>query len=167
MGVRIFKILWYFCEMKYGMIWAAVWKKQLNVMCAQRRLRSAWASAQSGQSLLCAQWVARDPSFIHADSEDSDQTGQMPRLIWVFAGRTVISFVLSSMGIIFTYHCFIIFVRFRIDTDNHPHSPVTFKVVLEQMGQLGVSVWYHLQHRTKLMSHRCRKGISWMDELWF
>ena len=30
---------------------------------------------------LCAQWVAKDPSFLHADSEDSDQTGRMPRLI--------------------------------------------------------------------------------------
>ena len=25
-------------------------------------------------------WVAKNPSFLHADSEDSDQTGQMPRL---------------------------------------------------------------------------------------
>ena len=33
-------------------------------------------------------WVAEDPMFHHADSEDSDQTGRMPRLIWVFAGRT-------------------------------------------------------------------------------
>ena len=33
------------------------------------------------KSLLCAQWVATDPSFLHADSEDSDQTGRMPRLI--------------------------------------------------------------------------------------
>ena len=31
--------------------------------------------------------VATDPSFLHANSEDSDQTGRMPRLIWVFAGR--------------------------------------------------------------------------------
>ena len=37
---------------------------------------------------LCAQWVAKDRSFLHTDSEDSDQTGRMPRLIWVFAGRT-------------------------------------------------------------------------------
>ena len=36
----------------------------------------------------CAQWVVKDPSFLHADSEDSDQTGRMPRLIRVFAGRT-------------------------------------------------------------------------------
>ena len=27
------------------------------------------------ESSLCAQWVATDPSFLHADSEDSDQTG--------------------------------------------------------------------------------------------
>ena len=50
-------------------------------MCAQRRLRSAWASAQSVQSSLCAQWVAKDPSFLYVDSKDSDQTGLMPRLI--------------------------------------------------------------------------------------
>ena len=36
---------------------------------------------------LCAQWVAKDLSFLHADSEDSDQTGRMPRLVWVFGGR--------------------------------------------------------------------------------
>ena len=29
-------------------------------------------------SSLCAQWVAKDPSFLHADSEDSDQTGRCP-----------------------------------------------------------------------------------------
>ena len=64
----------------------------------QQRLRSAWASAQSDQSSLCAQWVAKDPSFLHADSEDSDQTGRMPRLIWVFAGRTLVLLVLSCRG---------------------------------------------------------------------
>ena len=37
---------------------------------------------------LCAKWVAKDPSFLHADSEDSDQTGWTPRLIWDFTGRT-------------------------------------------------------------------------------
>ena len=33
-----------------------------------------------------------------AHSEDSDQTGRMPRLIWVFAGRTLILLVLSCRG---------------------------------------------------------------------
>ena len=29
------------------------------------------------ESSLCAQWEAKDPRFLHADSEDSDQTGRM------------------------------------------------------------------------------------------
>ena len=33
-----------------------------------------------------------------AHCEDSDQTGRMPRLIWVFAGRTVTLLVLSRGG---------------------------------------------------------------------
>ena len=48
------------------------------------------------KSWLCTQWVGKDPSFLHADSEDSDQTGRMPRLIWVFAGCTLL--VLSRHG---------------------------------------------------------------------
>ena len=77
--------------------WASTWLSRLMTkptkwLCAQRRLRSALASAQSDQSLseysLCAQWVAKGPRFLHADSEDSDQTGRMPRLIWVFTWRT-------------------------------------------------------------------------------
>ena len=32
--------------------------------------------------------MAKDPRFLHADSEDSDQSGQMPRQIRVFAGHT-------------------------------------------------------------------------------
>ena len=54
--------------------------KPTKWLCAQQRLRSAWVT----------QWVAKDPSLLHADSEDSDQTGRRPRLIWVFAGSTVI-----------------------------------------------------------------------------
>ena len=74
-------------------------------MCAQRRLRSAWASAsedsdQPGHSpsLINAQWVAKGPRFLHADSEDSDQTGLLPRLIRVFAVRTFTLLVLSCRG---------------------------------------------------------------------
>ena len=51
------------------------------------------------ESLLCALWVAKDPRCLHADSEDSDQTGRMPRLIWVFARRTdhFIGFVMQQL----------------------------------------------------------------------
>ena len=36
----------------------------------------------------CVQWVAKDPVLLQADSEDSDQTARLSRLIWVFAGHT-------------------------------------------------------------------------------
>ena len=48
------------------------------------------------ESLLYALWVAKGPSFLHADSVDSDQTGRM--LIWVFAWHTSILLVLSWGG---------------------------------------------------------------------
>ena len=47
------------------------------------------------ESLLSA-WRKLGSLATHwAHSEDSDQTGQMPRLIWVFAGSTVTLLVLS------------------------------------------------------------------------
>ena len=30
---------------------------------------------------LGALWIAKDPMFLQADNEDSNQTGQMPRMI--------------------------------------------------------------------------------------
>ena len=56
-------------------------------------IRPVWS-----ESLLCAHWVAKDPGFLHADSEDSDQTWLMPRLIWVSAWHTLTLFVLSCRG---------------------------------------------------------------------
>ena len=70
------------------MIWATAWQNQQNDLCTQQRPRSAWASTQSDKNSLCAQWVAKDPRFRQVDSKDSDQSGWMPRLIWVVAGRT-------------------------------------------------------------------------------
>ena len=43
-------------------------------------------------------WIAEDLSFLQAGSENSDQTVRMPRLIWVFAGHTLILLVLSCRG---------------------------------------------------------------------
>ena len=60
-------------------------------------IRPVWS-----ESSLCTQWVAKDPSFLHADNEDSDQTMRMPKLMWVFAGRTLILLVLSCRGSYFT-----------------------------------------------------------------
>ena len=69
-------------------IWAASWQNQQNGMCAQWKLGSAWASPQSDQSSLSA-WRKLGSLATHwVHSEDSDQTGRMPRLIWVFTGHT-------------------------------------------------------------------------------
>ena len=80
------RILWFasegrLCEqqMLAVLFFNRLMTKPTEWLCAQRRLRSAcpvWS-----ESLLCTQWVAKDPSFLHADSKDSDQSGQMPRLI--------------------------------------------------------------------------------------
>ena len=56
-------------------------------------IRPVWS-----ESSMRAQWVAKNPSFLHANSEDSDQPGWMPRLIWVYAGRTLTLLVLSCRG---------------------------------------------------------------------
>ena len=67
---------------------------KMTVRPAKTQIRPVWS-----ESSLCAKWVAKDPSFFHADSEDSDQTGRMPRLIWVFAWRTChfIGFVMRRL----------------------------------------------------------------------
>ena len=71
------------------------------------------------ETLLSAQEVAENPSFLHADSEDSDQTGLMPRLIWVVSGRTChfVSFVMHWLNFIFIenygYICYILETVFK------------------------------------------------------
>ena len=54
----------------------------------------SWLSAWRNLGSLATHW---------AHSEDSDQTGRMPRLICVFAGRTLILLVLSCRGSHFIY----------------------------------------------------------------
>ena len=51
------------------------------------------------ESSLCALWVSKDPNFLHADSEDADKTGRMPRLIRVFTGYTghFVNFVMLQL----------------------------------------------------------------------
>ena len=63
----------------------------------KKKKKKMWTSIRPvwSESSLCAQCVAKNPMLLHADSEDSDQTGRMPRLIWVFARRTAILLVLS------------------------------------------------------------------------
>ena len=50
---------------------------EMNVRTAKTQISLGICPVWS-ESSLCAQWVAKDPSFLHADSEDSDQTGAQP-----------------------------------------------------------------------------------------
>ena len=77
------------CALPDFLIWAATWQSQQNSLCAQRRLRSAWASTQSDAESSLSAWRKFGSLANHwVHSEDSDQTGQMPRLIWAFTGHT-------------------------------------------------------------------------------
>ena len=66
-------------------------------------IRPVWS-----ESSLCAQLVAQDQSFLHADSEDSDRTWRM--LIWVFAGRTChfVGFVMLRLMWFYFFHLFLL-----------------------------------------------------------
>ena len=73
--------------------------KPTKCLCAQKRLRLAWVSIQSDQSLRCPHEESFGPELpTERTAKDSDQTGRMPRLIRVFAGRTVILLILSWGG---------------------------------------------------------------------
>ena len=80
--------------------------EQLHVKTNKMTVHPAKAQISLGicpvwlESSLSVQWVAKDWSFLHADSEDSDQTGQMPRLIRVFAGCTChfVGFVMRRLN---------------------------------------------------------------------
>ena len=69
--------------------WAASCQNQQNDCASSEDSDQPGLPQVLSKSSLCAQCVAKGQSFLHADSEDSDQSGRMPRLIGVFAGRTV------------------------------------------------------------------------------
>ena len=87
--------------------------KTTKWMCVQWRLRSAWASAQSDQSSVCTQWLAKDPSFLHADSE-TDQIGWCPGWSESSLGAFAILLVLPWSGSIL--FCWVVSLWQRIKT---------------------------------------------------
>ena len=93
------------------------YRKQTNIshdmtkptkwLCAQRRLKSGWASAQSNQSLRCPHEESLGPLLYFKRTAKTDQTGRMPRLIRVFAGRTChfVGFVMRRLTLrLLIYH---------------------------------------------------------------
>ena len=104
-------------------IWAATWQNQQNGMCAQRRLRSAWASAQSNQSLLFA-WRKLGSLVTHwAHSEDwSDWADAQADLGLRWAHRLYCWFCHEAAHI--SVHALFSFFRFSF-----PYTIYTFLVI--------------------------------------
>ena len=78
--------IWYFLSPLKG-IRAVSWQNEQNSLCSQRRLRSAWASAQSDQSWLSAWWKLGPLATHWAHSKDwsdwaSDWADADPSLRW-------------------------------------------------------------------------------------
>ena len=68
---------WYYSSKTYiHAIWIHFFNKLLRKTQISLGIRPVWS-----ESLLCAQWVAKGSVLLQADSEDSDQTGRMHRLI--------------------------------------------------------------------------------------
>ena len=90
--------------------WGAARQNQQNDLCAQQRLRSAWASAQSDQSLRCPYKEAVGPSLPIERTSNTliSRTGRMPRLIWVFTGWTshFVGLVVLWLKSVLLYHDF-------------------------------------------------------------
>ena len=95
-------------------------------------IRPVWS-----ESLLSA-WRKLGSLATHrAHSEDSDQTGRMPRLIWVLAGRTVIILLVLSWGcsvyvaviqiqnIVESLQTFVMLVE---DPENSLQRPLTYQL---------------------------------------
>ena len=87
--------------------WCVLWNGMLPLK--QAKKATTWQNQQCGcvpsedsyqpghpPSLISGFTVHRFLATHWAHSEDSDQTGRIPRLIWAFAGRTLILLVLSS-----------------------------------------------------------------------
>ena len=77
--------------------WAASWQNQQSVCPAKTQISLGIRPVRSESSLSA--WRKLGSLATHwALSEDSDQTGRMPSLIRVFAGRTATLLVLTRSG---------------------------------------------------------------------
>ena len=76
--------------------------------------------SEQPESLLCAQQVAKDPSFLHVDSEDSDQPGRMPKLIclrWAHMPFCGFCHALAHLWLC-AFHCDVVLIRFTEHVSN-------------------------------------------------
>ena len=122
------------------------------------------------ESLLCAQWVAKDPIFHHADSEDSDQTGRMPgrsesslcahSLCWFCheAAHMVLSHIKQFQSFKWIYrHCW----RFALVVI-HPGQLFYIIISLSNFAQIcNFITQIKVMHQQKLNVHSPTPNVYW------
>ena len=161
---------------EYYNIWSTSWQKP-----TKWHVRSTKTQISLGihpiwsESSLCTQWVAKDLSFLHADSEDSDQPERMLRLIWVFAGRTCyfIGFVLRQHMFWWKNKKISVFLGvlkkmpYREMWGNHPDMKIfTAPLNLIWSGQLSKentdSIWEQILSLQSSFTYSV--GVGWVGE---
>ena len=79
----------------HNIIWAMTWQNQQNEYVPSEDSDQPGHPPSLIRVSLCSQWVAKDQSFLHADSKYSDQTGRMPGLICLrWAHSSFVGFVI-------------------------------------------------------------------------
>ena len=101
------------------------------------------------EDTLCAQWVAKDPRFHHADREDSDQTGQLLRLIWVLnvCKSNFVGFVMLQLICMYCRH------RLNCYSDPYKWAPHHDKTCFCHMRTTRVQISLHIRNQ-----HLCLPG---------
>ena len=84
---------WFSVWNTHKIMWAASRQNQQNGLCARRRLRSAWESTQSDQSLRCPHEESLGPYLPIERTAKTDQTGRMSRLTSSLAHMPFFGFV--------------------------------------------------------------------------
>ena len=128
-------------------IWATTWQNQQNG-CASSAQISLGIYLVWSESSLCAQWVAKDPRFLHADSEVSDQTGQADH----WAHNHFVGFVMSRLNLVIVILVFSAHVR-EINEHTNTHSLPCYEAsVFETNGD---------------MIRSGRGHVAWFSSKWF
>ena len=77
-------------------MWAATWNQQSD--CAPNKVTVRPAKTQISLGIRRAEWVAKDPSFLHADSENwSDWADAQADLSLRWAHSHFVGFVMSRL----------------------------------------------------------------------
>ena len=132
------------------LILSASWQNQQNDYAPSEDSGQPGRPPSLIRVFACAQWVAKDPSFLHADSEDSDQTGRMPRLIWVSAGRIChfVGFVTRRLILLLWIHC------------------SSFPQWLWQIRQIYNITWYYARYNKRHYHHLQHLHVQFSGQPW-